>query len=121
LSPRTVARTIAAGRIAVGLGLLVAPRAVARPWIGEDADRPGTTVMIRGLGARDLILGLLALHTVDHPQVGRRYVRTMVVCDAVDLAATLAVRDALPPGAVAGTAVVAGGAVAGGLWAGAKL
>lgn len=121
MSPRTIARTIAAGRVAVGLGLLVAPRAVGRQWIGDDADRPGTTVMIRGLGARDLILGLLALHTVDHPQVGPRYQRTMVVCDAVDLGATLAVRDALPPAAVAGTVLVAGAAVAGGLYAGAKL
>ncbi|HEY8583617.1 MAG TPA: hypothetical protein VIL49_11740 [Capillimicrobium sp.] len=121
MSPRTVARLIGAGRVAVGLGLIVAPRAVARPWIGDDADRPGTSVMIRGLGVRDLVLGLLAIHTVDHEQVAPRLQRVMVACDSVDLLATLAVRDSLPPGAAAGTAVVAGGAIAGGLYASAKL
>ena len=121
MSARTIARLIGAGRVAVGLGLVVAPSAVARPWIGDDADRPGTTVMIRGLGARDLILGLLALHTLGNAQVAPRYQRAVAVSDAVDLLATLAVRDKLPAGAAIGTAAVAGGAITGQLYAAAKL
>jgi hypothetical protein len=121
MSPRTVARTIAIGRVAFGAGLLVAPRALTKPWIGADAERPGVTALARGFGTRDLVLGLLALHTVDRPQVGARYQLAMAVCDATDLLATLAVRRSLTPAAVAGTAVVAGSATLGGLWAGAKL
>lgn len=121
MSPRTVARAIGAGRVAFGVAMLVAPRAVGRAWVGDDGDRPGASALVRALGVRDLVLGLLALHTLDHPQVGPRYQRTLAVCDAVDLLATLAVRDHLPPAAVAGTAAVAGGAVAGGLYADAKL
>lgn len=121
MSPRTVARAIAAGRVAFGVGMLVAPRAVGRAWVGDDGDRPGASALVRALGVRDLVLGLIALHTVDHPQVGPRYQRTMVVCDAVDLLATVAVRDHVPATSVAGTALFAGAGVAGGLYAGAKL
>lgn len=121
MSGRAIARTIAVGRVAFGVGMLVAPRAVGRSWVGDDGERPGATALVRALGVRDLVLGLIALHTVDHPQIGPRYQRTMAVCDAVDLLATLAVRDSLPPASVAGTALVAGAGAAGGLVAAAKL
>jgi hypothetical protein len=121
MSARTVARALGAGRVAFGAAMLVAPRAVGRAWVGDDGERPGATALVRALGVRDLVLGLLALHTLDHPQVGPRCQRTLAACDAVDLLATLAVRDRLPASAVAGAALVAGGAAAGGLYAGAKL
>jgi hypothetical protein len=120
-SARTLARGIAIGRIAFGAALVVAPRATGRRWIGADADRPGATVVARGLGIRDLVLGMIALHTLSHPEVGPRWQRTLAVCDAVDLAATVAAREALPAGAVLGTTVVAGGAVLSELWAAGRL
>jgi hypothetical protein len=118
---RVVARGIALGRVAYGAALVLAPSAVARPWIGEDANRPPVTVVARGLGVRDMVLGLIALHTISHPDVGPRWQRTLAVCDLGDLAATLAVRDALEPRAVAGTVAVAGGAAAAALWAAGRL
>jgi hypothetical protein len=118
---RTVARALAVGRIAFGAALLVAPSATARPWIGDDADRRGATVLGRGLGVRDLVLGLIALHTLSHPEVGPRWLRTLAACDGVDLAATLAARASLPPQSVAISVAVASGAALGELWAASRL
>jgi len=111
---RDVARAIAAGRVLAGVAFLVAPALAGRGWIGADAERPAVRAIFRALGVRDLILGLLTLHVVDRPGVGRRTVATCAAADAVDFAATLAARDALPPAAANGVlAVAAGAAVAG--------
>ncbi|MBJ7522052.1 MAG: hypothetical protein JHC84_20290, partial [Solirubrobacteraceae bacterium] len=59
-----------------------------------------------------------ALHTVDHPEVGPRWLRTCAAADAVDCLATVGGRGALPQtgvigvGALAGAAAVAGVALA---------
>jgi hypothetical protein len=63
---------------------------------------------------RDLIVGALTLHVVDRPGLGPRTVATMALADAVDFAATLAVRDQLPPVAAAGALAMAGGCAAAG-------
>ena len=110
MGPRSAAQQLAAGRIVVGLGLLVAPRLVGRAWIGDDADRPGATVFARALGIRDLLLGAFALRSPIPHVVG-----ACAAADAVDLVATLARRDDLPATAVAGTVAVAGGATIAGL------
>jgi hypothetical protein len=109
VTPRDAARLIAAGRVLVGLGLVLAPRLAGRGWIGSDAERAPVTVLTRALGIRDLLMGLLALHVVDRPQVGARYVGACAAVDAVDFAATLAVREHLPPAAATGALVTAGG------------
>src|SRR3712207_8128878 len=96
MAPRAVARLIAAVRIGAGVTLLAAPGLVTRPWIGAHAGFAGTRVMVRGLGIRDAIMGGIQLHTVDHPQVGPRWVATGALADAVDGLATLAARRDLP-------------------------
>jgi hypothetical protein len=121
MSPRTLARILAVGRAVFGAALLVAPRAAARPWIGADADRETVTVLARGLGARDLVLGLMALHTLDRPEVAARWQRTLAACDLVDLGATVAAREALSPAALACSSAVAVGAATGELWVSARL
>ncbi|WP_259311589.1 hypothetical protein [Capillimicrobium parvum] len=121
MSPRTLARTMAIGRIAIGGALVIAPAAVARRWIGADGDRESVQVMARALGVRDLVLGLIALHTLDHSEVGPRWQRTLAACDLVDLTATVVGRNALPAAGAAGTVALAGGAAAVELWAAGKL
>ena len=79
MPPRDVARALNIGRIALGLSLVLAPRRTGRVWIGADADRPGTGVVLRAHGIRDALLGALALHTLDAPQVGPRYQATLAV------------------------------------------
>src|SRR4051794_41826902 len=114
MDPRDVARVYGAGRVAVGAALLVAPRRLGRVWLGRPADTPAGAVAMRALGLRDAVLGAMALHTVDHPEVAARWQRTCAAVDAVDLAATAAARAALPRvGSALVMAMAAGGAAGG--------
>ncbi|MTD42790.1 hypothetical protein GKE82_00330 [Conexibacter sp. W3-3-2] len=120
LSPKTLARGIAAGRLALGLAMVAAPGRATGAWLGDVADTPGGHVAVRALGIRDAILGAITLHTLEHPEVGPRWVATCGVADLVDCAATVAARDGLPrqyPAmiAVAGGAAAASFALAGAL------
>jgi hypothetical protein len=110
VTARDIARAYGAGRVALGTGLLVAPGLLGRPWLGRTAAEPAGQVALRALGARDLIIGGIALHTVDHPEVGPRWQRTCAAVDAVDAVATVLARRSLPP---VGSALVAALATAG--------
>jgi hypothetical protein len=103
-------RAIAAGRIATALALLVAPGRTSRAWIGDHG--PAGEALTRCVGIRDLVMGGIALHTVDHPQVGPRWVASCALADAVDAAASYAARRALPPVGAVGVPVAAAGAAA---------
>lgn len=116
-----LARLIAGGRVAVGVALIAAPAVAGRGWIGPDSERPGAQAILRAVGIRDLILGMLTLHVAGRPGVGPRTVATCALADIVDLGALLAARDALPGSAVAGTGAIAGGAAVGGLAAAAAM
>jgi hypothetical protein len=117
VSSRDAGRILAAGRIAIGAALLAAPRLTIGMWIGRDAAAGGVAAVARALGVREVVLGGMLLHTLDRPQVGRRWLQTLSICDVVDLAATLAARRALPShGRVLIVAMASAGA-AGQLWA----
>jgi hypothetical protein len=120
VAPRDVARVLAAGRVAIGLGLLAAPRLSLGLWIGRDAGVASAPVG-RALGIREVVLGAMALHTLDRPQVARRWLRTLAVCDAVDVVATLAARPALPLHGRTLIGAMASAGTAGQLWAAARL
>ncbi len=125
MAPRDAARALAIGRIVIGVLLVLAPRRAAAGWVGADALTPGASVIARALGVRDAIFGGMVLHTVDHPQVGKRWLAACAVADGVDFAAAFAVRDDLPPVRgklgmlVAGGAAVAHAALAQGAGSGA--
>ena len=91
----TAGRAIAAGRVAAGFALLLAPGRTSRAWVGDQG--PAGEALTRCVGVRDLVMGGIALHTVDHPQVGPRWVATCALADAVDAGASYAARRALPP------------------------
>jgi hypothetical protein len=114
LSALAVARAIAAGRVALGAGLLVAPGPMGRPWVGAAADRPGGHVALRALGARDVLLGAIALHLAGRAPAGARAVQAGAAADAVDFAATLAAHRDLPPLSGAGVVALAGAAAVAG-------
>jgi hypothetical protein len=114
LPARDAARVLAIGRIAIGAALVAAPRLSGAGWVGLRDLTPGATVFARGLGARDIVLGGLILHTLDREQVGARMVKACAMVDAADAAAGLAVLGDLPPARRwLGLALAAGGAVAG--------
>ncbi len=108
-----LARGLAAGRLALGVGLMAAPTPLSRGWLGEVAEQPAGQVAMRALGVRDAILGGLTLHTLSHPEVGPRWMATCAVADTVDFAATVAGRKGLPPQAAGVIALAGGSAVAG--------
>ncbi|MDX6697267.1 MAG: hypothetical protein QOE65_664 [Solirubrobacteraceae bacterium] len=111
LSALAQARTNGYGRIALGLGMVVAPEAATRPWMGEDAARPGVQALTRMVGARDVVLGFLTAHTAARPGVGPRTLATVALVDAVDAAAVSGARDRLPGTAAGVIALAAGSAV----------
>jgi hypothetical protein len=121
LPPRDAARVYGAGRVAIGAALVVAPRLLGRVWLGAPAATPAGAVALRALGVRDVVLGGIAVHTLDHPDVAPRWQRTCAAVDAFDLVATVAARRSLPP---VGSALVMGIAAAGaatGAWLGRAL
>jgi hypothetical protein len=106
------ARLVAAGRIGFGGALILTPGRVTSPWLGRDAGRAGTRVLSRGLGARDLALGLGAL-VVSEDQL-RPWMAAGIVADTADLLATVAAGDSLPlVGRVLVAGVASGGAILG--------
>ena len=116
MDPRLGARVLAAGRVAFGAGLLLAPGAASSRWVGpQQAGRPGVQALLRSIGVRDIVLGMIALHTVGHPQVGPRWQATCAAVDAVDTLATVGARSDLPAGGVVGVGALAGGAALAGL------
>lgn len=116
MDARTAARALAAGRLALGIGLVVAPTRFTRAWLGaEAAADPAARVLARALGVRDAILGAITLHTVDHPEVGPRWLRMCAAADTVDFLATVGARGALPASGVAGVGALASGAAVAGL------
>jgi hypothetical protein len=121
LPPRDAARVYGAGRVAIGAALVVAPSLLGRIWLGAPAATPAGAVALRALGVRDVVLGGIAVHTLDHPDVAPRWQRTCAAVDAFDLVATVAARRSLPP---VGSALVIGIAAAGaatGAWLGGAL
>jgi hypothetical protein len=121
MAPREAARVLAAGRIAIGAGLLAAPRLTLGVWIGRDAAAGGVAALGRALGVREVVLGAVALHALDEPESGPRVLRMLAACDAVDAAATLAARRALPSGGLALVTAMASAGAAGQLWAAGRL
>ena len=112
---------LAAGRIAIGAGLLAAPRLTLGMWLGRDAAGRAVAPVGRALGVREVVLGAMLLHTLDRREVAVRWLRTLAVCDAVDLAATVAARGSLPGPARALIGAMASAGAAGQLWAARKL
>lgn len=116
MSPRLAMRAIGAGRLALGLGIVAAPVTFGRPWIGSAADDPGSQVALRALGARDALLGFMALHVsgADDPRVAARWSGAIALCDVVDGVSTIAAGNAaLAPRAPAVVVLALGSAAAG--------
>ncbi len=115
MSARLAMKTVGAGRLAIGLGLVAAPVALGRPWVGGVADEGGGQAALRALGARDALLGFMAIHvaSAQDPLVAARWSAAIALCDVVDGVATGAVRRDAGPKADAVIALALGTAVAG--------
>lgn len=94
---RLLARGLAGGRIAIGAALVALPDATARRWLGGAGEGdPGRQVAIRGLGARDVVLGvgtLVALRDGGDVRSAARWLEAGVVADLADAASTAIAED----------------------------
>lgn len=115
LTPVNVARALGLGRVAVGIAIMAAPARMGESWLGADGTTPGAQVALRGLGIRDVLIGMAQVHTAADPERGYRWARTASLGDAVDLAATLAASKHLPRSGVLSIGVVATGAAVSGV------
>jgi len=111
MSPRTLAGLQAAGRLAVGASLVVAPQLLGGGWVGSAADRRSGQVLAIGLGARDVALAVGTLQALGARQGATAWLRAGIAADLADLVSTLRARDELAPPAVAATVAIAGGSV----------
>ncbi len=112
-----VARALGIGRIAFGAGLLALPRATGVAWLGEPAEEPGGQLAVASLGARDLALGAGTVWALGgRGRDPRAWVLAAAVGDLADLVGVLRHRKSLKPSSAIGTALLAGGATAAGVW-----
>jgi hypothetical protein len=94
---RPLAQLVAWGRIGIGISAVVAPSRAARPWIGVDAGAPGSRLLARAMGGRDLALGIGALRGLGlSDREARPWVALGGMADAVDALATVLAFGSLP-------------------------
>lgn len=115
--PHRLATGIAWARAGLGTVALVAPGVVARPWIGQEADDPGSAVLGRALAGRDLALALGLILADRHDQRIRGWVEAAALADLVDAGITLVAFRNLPRGGRVAVLAAAGGAAVVGLLA----
>ena len=116
-------KTIALGRIGLGVVALTFPQIPARPWVGaHDAASTGGRVLARALGARDLALGLGALAALRRQSAtdqggGFAWAGMGALADGLDAAVTLAAFGSLPRRGRWQVLAAAGGSTVAGLLA----
>jgi hypothetical protein len=110
---RVAARLLATARVAIGSGLVAAPRLATATWVGRPRRSAPVALLARAVGVRDVVLGVGALATGGDAQ--RVWLAGGVLADAADLVATLVERDELPDTAVPLVVATAGAGIALGL------
>ena len=118
---RQLVRSLAVGRVAVGLALVLVPSLAARGWAGDEASRPATKVFLRALGIRDLALGVGTLRALERGEDPVPWARYGAAADGVDAAATVLGYRALAPRGRFAVLLVAAAAAAGGALAAEQL
>ena len=94
---RKLARLIAWGRVGIGIGAVITPSLVLRPWVGEVGDDVPARMLARTMGGRDLVLGLGTLRALSVSDAeGRPWVALGGVADAVDAVAGIVAFGHLP-------------------------
>jgi hypothetical protein len=105
---RDLALSNARGRMAIGAALVLAPRLAGPMWIGRAADSRAVNVLARGLGARDVALGLGTAVALDRGAPVRGWLEGAALADGVDLVSTLLAGDSIPAGKRRAVLLIAG-------------
>jgi hypothetical protein len=105
---RDLALSNARGRMAIGAALVLAPRLAGPMWIGRGADSRAVHVLARGLGARDVALGLGTAVALDRGAPVRGWLEGAALADGVDLVSALLAGDSIPAGKRRAVVLIAG-------------
>ena len=76
-------------RIVTGVALFFAPRRSGRAWTGEDSNELTSNLAVRGMGARDVAIGLGILAAIERGAPVRGWLEAGVLSDSADAAGTL--------------------------------
>ncbi|MEO1061540.1 MAG: hypothetical protein AAFZ07_08995 [Actinomycetota bacterium] len=97
--PLTLDLALAGARAALGVGLLLAPGAVASMIVGDAARSPGAKLLSRAAGVRDMSMAVVSIWALDRPDDLPRTHRLHAIVDACDAAAgVVAFRHLTPLG-----------------------
>jgi hypothetical protein len=108
---RILTGLISFGRLIFGVAFITNPKLMDEGWIGRQARLPGAQVLARGVGSRDLALGLGGVQAaVRDDGSARAWMGAAALCDAVDFAATLAAGRRIPRRPRTTVLAIAGGA-----------
>ena len=89
MDERETARTLGIARIVVGSAMFLMPNLVAKLWTGERADGVSADLGLRGMGARDVALGLGLVMALDRGAPVRGWLEAGVLSDSADAVGTL--------------------------------
>lgn len=93
MSPRKLAWAAAVTRVGLGAVIAAYPRSAAM-WAGEGVEEPPGAMVARGLGVRDLLLGLGQLQALAGSRELQPWLAYGAVADVADVVATaVAMRD----------------------------
>ena len=89
MDDRDTARMLAWSRIGVGCVLFLMPRMAASTWTGRQEPEFPTKMLVRGLGARDAILGAGLAAALETGRGASSWLQAGAVADASDALGTL--------------------------------
>ena len=89
MEERDLARMLAWGRIGIGIAGALMPSTLARAWTGRRQPAFPTNMIAKGLGVRDIALGVGLLTALDGSGSAKPWLRAGAAADAADAAGTL--------------------------------
>lgn len=96
MNDRELAQIMSLGRLTIGLALFVAPRRSIQAWLGEPDPEPGTIVMTRSTGGRDVAIAIGTMVGLDRGSHVTEWLQAGALGDAADLVAGLGQWRAMP-------------------------
>jgi hypothetical protein len=89
MDDRDTARMLAWARIGIGSVLFLMPNKAAQMWTGRREDAFPTNMMVRGLGARDVIIGAGLAAALESGRSPSSWLQASAAADAADALGTL--------------------------------
>ena len=96
MNGRETARILGLVRVALGVASFLFPKKTMRVWIGQEAKPYPTNMVLRGMAARDVALGIGLLTALETDGPVRGWLEGGVAADLGDAIGTLSVWGDLP-------------------------